>query len=735
MGITTPYSKPSTAPSNADRRCRLWLAVGMMLALLASILALPQPAVASLSEPGTAAIAPAPQQASVDYDTDDDGLIEVSNLAQLDAIRYDLRGNGSPSADDRVAYYAAFPRAAAGMGCPNRVCAGYELTADLDFDTNRNGRADTGDAYYNNGAGWEPIGFEPGSPFTSTFDGGGHAITNLFINREHRDNVGLFGSLHGALIRNVGLVAVNVTGGRDYVGGLVGLAIRGSISDSYTTGSVTGSRHGGFLGNVGGLVGYASSDISGSYATGSVTGNDRVGGLVGSTDHHSASIISSYATGTVTGRGDHVGGLVGYAPGDISGSYATGSVTGRGNVGGLSGSSGDIFRGSISGSYATGSVTGEYSVGGLAGSSGEISGSYATGTVTGSGDLVGGLVGTSFGNISGGYATGSVTGRGSVGGLAGYAPGDISASYATGTVTGNNRVGGLVGISAGSVTGSYWDITTSGQQYSAGGIGKTTRELQSPIGNIGIYANWDPEVWDFGTSSQYPHLKGLGARPAAQPSISTPQPGALGKPTNVVAEGGVNEVTVNWQDGPGATRHQVFLYRSDLTGDPWQATADGNSHTFRDVPAGEYLAVVVAYDADGNQELADSAAVQVTDPPLSSGLTAPTNVAATVSVADVTVTWRDGAGAVGHMVMLFRADFTGSPLVAFATGGSHTFKGVAAGSYIAVAVAFEASGDYRYNASGLVTVAAPSAASIDQPALAPATRLPEASAGSRKTAV
>ena len=34
---------------------------------------------------------------TVDYDTDGDNLIEVSSLAQLNAIRYDLDGNGAVS--------------------------------------------------------------------------------------------------------------------------------------------------------------------------------------------------------------------------------------------------------------------------------------------------------------------------------------------------------------------------------------------------------------------------------------------------------------------------------------------------------------------------------------------------------------------------------------------------------------------------------------------------------------
>ena len=90
-------------------------------------------------------------------------------------------------------------------------------------------------------------------------------------------------------------------------------------------------------------------------------------------------------------------------------------------------------------------------------------------------------------------------------------------------------------------------------------------------------------------------------------------------------------------------------------------------------------------------------------------LTAPTNVTARVSGSDIIVTWTDGQGAVGHLAMLFRSDFTGTPLVVFSTTGSHTFNAVAVGSYIAVVVAFDASSDYLYEISGLVMVRAPSA--------------------------
>ena len=76
--------------------------------------------VALLAIPGVAA------QTTTDYDTDNDGLIEVNSLERLNAIRWDLNGDGtvdsataSTDPDDanaaiqEDAYAAAFPNAAA----------------------------------------------------------------------------------------------------------------------------------------------------------------------------------------------------------------------------------------------------------------------------------------------------------------------------------------------------------------------------------------------------------------------------------------------------------------------------------------------------------------------------------------------------------------------------------------------------------------------------------------------
>ena len=195
--------------------------------------------------------------------------------------------------------------------------------------------------------------------------------------------------------------------------------------------------------------------------------------------------------------GCRVGGLVGVNSGSITSSYATGSVTGvrPSNIGysicslaHYVGGFVSLNYGSITSSYATVSVEGSNYVGGLASfNSGSITSSYATGSVRGGwAAYVGGLVGEN--------------GSGST----------ITNSYATSSVTGGRHayLGGLIGHnSQGSIANSYWDKTTSGAARSAGGLAKTTMQLQEPTMATGIYSSWSADVWDFGTTKQYPVLK------------------------------------------------------------------------------------------------------------------------------------------------------------------------------------------------------------------------------------
>jgi hypothetical protein len=352
----------------------------------------------------------------------------------------------------------------------------YALGSNIDANATKN---------WNGTAGFAPIGTS--TPFTGTFDGLGHTISNLMINLTTL-NVGLFGDTGaGAAIRNVGLIGGSVTGGAG-TGGLVGNnGIGVPISGSYNTGSVSGAA------GTGGLVGSSTTGaITDSYATGSVSGAAGTGGLVGS--NTDGAISNSYSTGNVDGHGGAgVGGLVGSSTsGAISNSYATGSVVhGAAGTGGLIGSN---TSGPISDSYATGNVDGAggAGVGGLIGSntSGAISKSYATGSVIGAAGT-GGLIGSNTsGPISDSYATGNVNGDGAgVGGLIGSTSGDVTNSYAVGGVIGSGAgVGALLGSSTAAVTNSYWDKTTSLVQSSVGGgVGMTTAQMM-------MKANF---AWDF----------------------------------------------------------------------------------------------------------------------------------------------------------------------------------------------------------------------------------------------
>ena len=269
-------------------------------------------------------------------DRDDDGLIEVASLVQLDAIRHDLDGDGTPSDEGAPAYATAFPGSAEDSWCQTR-CRGYELAADLDFDTNGNGIADGGDPFWNEGAGWVPIGrtgdnvLGTRSLFRGTFDGNGHRIENLFINAPESPDAGLFGSSIGK-IRRLAVVNADVTG-KNAAGALVAV-LRGLVEACYTSGSVTGSRAGGLVG-----VHYTGT-VRTSFSTARVTGGSAAGGLSG---NGGGRVVASYATGTVSGTGDGAaGGIVGNAGsrGPVESSYATGAVAGVTGAGGLAGAGG-----------------------------------------------------------------------------------------------------------------------------------------------------------------------------------------------------------------------------------------------------------------------------------------------------------------------------------------------------------------------------------------------------------
>ena len=282
----------------------------------------------------------------LDIDKDDDGLIEICDVEGLDAMRHVLDGSGYKTTDSAMV-------AAITEGCPSGDCNGYELARSLDFMDDNSYRTTANKVTYtvsnyndSSDTGWQPVG-DNTNAFAAIFNGNGHTISNLMINRGSSSNIGLFGVASGGRIANLGLLDVDVRG-ENFVGGLAGISLS-RITNSYATGSVIGiGSEASEFANVGGLVGQNQSTITNSYATASVEGFRRnVGGLVGRND---GTIVGSYAAGSVTGSDDNVGGLAGENNNRIINSYAIGEVTGSGaTVGGLVGST--TGTATITGSY------------------------------------------------------------------------------------------------------------------------------------------------------------------------------------------------------------------------------------------------------------------------------------------------------------------------------------------------------------------------------------------------
>ncbi|HPS21309.1 MAG TPA: peptidoglycan-binding protein [Candidatus Paceibacterota bacterium] len=165
---------------------------------------------------------------------------------------------------------------------------------------------------WNSGAGFIPIG----PWFGGSVDGNKKTVSNLFINNFNESGgTGLFGSIDSAIVSEIGLVNVDITGSSGDVGGLVGYSIQSHLENNYVQGNITGGS------NVGGLVGKVSSlgpkTIVNSYTDTVVVGQENVGGLAGYLEEDN--IYNSYAVGTTTSTiSGNVGGLVGYCKGGYS---------------------------------------------------------------------------------------------------------------------------------------------------------------------------------------------------------------------------------------------------------------------------------------------------------------------------------------------------------------------------------------------------------------------------------
>lgn len=340
--------------------------------------------------------------------------------------------------------------------------------------------------------GWQPIGVSS-SAFKGIFDGNNHTISGLTINRPSTENVGFFGYIDAATIKNL-TVKGNVEGGT-HVGGICGAA--GSVTFSncnFTQGGSFGIKsHGN---NSGGIAGYVTGQliVSQCSCNATILGNgDNTGGLIGYAND-AVTMSNNQVRGNIKGTGLYTGGIIGYIliyeQISLQKCIATGTVQGNDNVGGVVGgyqrsgykkTSDEINKCSF-----VGKLKGANNVGGILGysffmntwhphydePSCSFTNSYAIVDIDATGDHIGGLIGKDEGyydrwsvsnrygdftyvsichyEISNSYSSGSISGKNYVGGLVGYKNrGSITKCFSNTSIYGTSHVGGIVGYGEG----------------------------------------------------------------------------------------------------------------------------------------------------------------------------------------------------------------------------------------------------------------------------------------------
>ncbi len=124
----------------------------------------------------------------------------------------------------------------------------------------------------------------------------GNMLSNINIAVSANTAGGLVGNTTGGTISsNVVIGADIISGGGSYIGGLIGTHAGGSVSSSFIAASVTGGL------NIGGLAGTSTAAITNSYFTGSVTSSGVTTPIAGGgVAHGTGSLTNVYTTATVT---------------------------------------------------------------------------------------------------------------------------------------------------------------------------------------------------------------------------------------------------------------------------------------------------------------------------------------------------------------------------------------------------------------------------------------------------
>ncbi len=204
----------------------------------------------------------------------------------------------------------------------------------------------------------------PGTTIAGSF-ASGTVVTGSTVGVQIAEAGGLVGSASGATISGSYATGDASGASGSYVGGFAGLVVGAQITTSWASGAATLSGSGGDVGGFAAFIqpgaaitqSFSSGAVSAiNQAAGSST---NAGGFAGYVD---GTISQAYSTGSVTtgGAADQVGGFAGEidAGGSVDQVYATGQVSTPGTAGGLAGTLGGALSDSYWDEGTTGRTTG-----------------------------------------------------------------------------------------------------------------------------------------------------------------------------------------------------------------------------------------------------------------------------------------------------------------------------------------------------------------------------------------
>ncbi len=313
---------------------------------------------------------------------------------------------------------------------------------------------------------------------------------------------GLIGEVYSSTIdvmaNNNTVMKLSLSGYDREMGGLIGLDRRGGsrylimtnnlVSNAYIEARGSGNEDD----EVGGIAGelFRGEIVSNVVSDVILKGTGEVGGIVGKATDLSLSnnmVMGTTLSSTGSAESKGIGGIVGFGNGvTLEQNFVAATIEGAELVSGFVSKCSSFF-------YGVNTVKNTYFKGSL-----QITGDN---TAVSIGACVKYDLGSDIG-LTNTYSTGSLT----------------IASGVTGTATYGMAFPADSGIT---LSESYWNSELYMPDTADVGEGKTTSELQSGTGGSGSYSGWDTDIWDFGTSSEYPALKKLPITPAEQRSAPT----------------------------------------------------------------------------------------------------------------------------------------------------------------------------------------------------------------------